>query len=740
MENNKKAAVIDSDKLTRQVIIDNLDITSIITNFEGTHKEMAEFAIQNLRDSGLNDKTLELLISNKYLAIDEQGYYIYYPELTKDERSLYYNKRVKDISKGSKYIKPAGMTSRLFRPPILPFEAFLDKNIPIIITEGEKKAIKATQEGFPCIALSGVNCWKKTPSLKDLERKSKEELLNWIEEKNEISLSNEDEVVDIIPDILNTDWKEREIFLCYDSDLFYKEPVRNALYHLAAYFIGEHNARVKIVILPNTEAKGLDDYLILFGNKAFQSLLDSARELTLKEIQDVLSGNENKALHFPIEIFKPGLVTVFDDLSKRMDAPIEYIASSALVGASTLMDGICKIDVLGDDSWVDSPILWDAIVGSPSAKKSPCLKITIDLINKFDEELYKKYKNQMKKYNDEMLDYNIALSKYKKDKQRGLSCTQPIRPVQPRNKMISIQNTTVETLVTAMEDNEGRGIGILVDELASFLKSLGQYKGSKGNDEEYFLQAWRKSQYRYKRKTTGEDCLIYPSHNILGSIQPKVLIKELFKGEFETSNGMIERWLFTCTDYKETGNSELSTRGYDISPLEQTFRNIYSIKEPRIYKFSRTAQQAFIDYKKSITKLKNNNSIPELMKTYLQKQTDYVARFSLVLHCMKDVHNSEIQLETVQDAIKLSNYFIEGFKRVANIVYSVSSNPMVTRTIENFKIKGTTTITPSTLYKSNTSLYKTTRAAYTVLSILSNYGYGRLIKTSNKGYKFKFYS
>ena len=42
-----------------------------------------------------------------------------------------------------KYLNPKGITSQLFRPIDLPIEAILDKDTPIIITEGCKKAIKA---------------------------------------------------------------------------------------------------------------------------------------------------------------------------------------------------------------------------------------------------------------------------------------------------------------------------------------------------------------------------------------------------------------------------------------------------------------------------------------------------------------------------------------------------------------------------------------------------------------------
>ena len=447
MSEEKSGAInSNSPKLVKNNIT-SLDLNSIITKFQGEQKIPVEFMVNNMRDSGINDEVIYDMMKKGYLACDEVGYFIYYPKLNKDEATAYYNKRIREPKGNDKYVKPSGMSSQLFRPPNLSIETFLDRNIPIIITEGEKKAIKATQEGFFCLALSGVNCWKKSTSLEFLKEKSKEDILKWIEEQENSRINDDEEVEDIIPDILNTDWRGREIILCYDSDIAYKEQVYKALYCLSAYLIGEQQAKVKIVILPNTETKGLDDYLIKFGKDAFQKLLDNAEYITLKEIQEVLSGNEHKTLEFPINVFDTELAKLFQDLSNRMDAPIEYIACSALVGASTLMDGTCQIDVLGDGSWIDYPILWNAIVGTASEKKSPCMKITTDIINKFDEDLYQKYKDDIAKFNDEMTDYKIELAKYKQDKACGMNIKPPQKPKPPNNKMLSIQSTTVESLV-----------------------------------------------------------------------------------------------------------------------------------------------------------------------------------------------------------------------------------------------------------------------------------------------------
>ncbi len=57
--------------------------------------------------------------------------------------------------KKAKYLSPTGSENRLYIPkPVRPL--LKDPSTPIYITEGEFKALKLAQEGFPCIGIPGV--------------------------------------------------------------------------------------------------------------------------------------------------------------------------------------------------------------------------------------------------------------------------------------------------------------------------------------------------------------------------------------------------------------------------------------------------------------------------------------------------------------------------------------------------------------------------------------------------------
>jgi putative DNA primase/helicase len=93
-----------------------------------------------------------------------------FPSIQKKDKSI------------AKYLQGKGAPNRLYFLPGVDLQA----NTPIWITEGEKKALKMTQEGFPCIGLGGVWSWRSGGkgyqrgygrTLPDLD------LVNWLDRK-----------------------------------------------------------------------------------------------------------------------------------------------------------------------------------------------------------------------------------------------------------------------------------------------------------------------------------------------------------------------------------------------------------------------------------------------------------------------------------------------------------------------------------------------------------------------------
>jgi putative DNA primase/helicase len=158
-------------------------------------------------------------------------------------------------SKPAKYLSPLKSRSRLYIPTFTGGAALADPSTRLIITEGEKKALKATQDGFPCLAISGVWNWTKGRDPETGQRHS-------------------------IADIDRVTWKDREVCIVFDSDAAENASVRQAERELAG-ILGARGAKVRVVRLPELDdvAKtGLDDFLASEGAEALAALLDGAPE------------------------------------------------------------------------------------------------------------------------------------------------------------------------------------------------------------------------------------------------------------------------------------------------------------------------------------------------------------------------------------------------------------------------------------------------------------------------------
>ena len=165
--------------------------------------------------------------------------------------------------KRPKYMQRKDTGNRLYIPSTIR-PVINDPSIPLYITEGEKKALKATQEGLYCIGLSGL--W------------------NWSNGKKEL-----------IPDFDQITLKNRAIHIVPDNDWLkpnkhgYRKNLKQALYGLAGELINRE-AKVSIVQLPQGEEKGFDDYLCKHSVDEFQRL-PTNQVLSLSD--RIASANQN---------------------------------------------------------------------------------------------------------------------------------------------------------------------------------------------------------------------------------------------------------------------------------------------------------------------------------------------------------------------------------------------------------------------------------------------------------------
>lgn len=169
-----------------------------------------------------------------------------------------------ESGKPVKYETLAG-TSMVLDIPSEIVEKLKDPSIPLLITEGPRKADSAVSRGLCCIALLGVWNWRG---------------------------SNEYGGKTALPDWENIALNDRPVYIVFDSDVMTKSAVHQALVRLKL-FLESRKARVKVIYLPSEEGGqkvGLDDYFV--SGHSVQDLMTLAsnqiRELPIEERGDKL--------------------------------------------------------------------------------------------------------------------------------------------------------------------------------------------------------------------------------------------------------------------------------------------------------------------------------------------------------------------------------------------------------------------------------------------------------------------
>jgi P4 family phage/plasmid primase-like protien len=173
----------------------------------------------------------------------------------------------------NKYMSATGAGNRLYFVPGTPAESLTRPDLPIILTEGEKKCLalwrlanhRSVAARFLPIGLAGVWSWRgvngKTVGPKGDRRDTKGP----------------------IGDLSRIDFEGRTVHILFDANTESNASVAIARSQLALE-LGSRGARVHLVDLPPSDGvNGIDDFLGRFGPEAALGLIESARAFDPKE-------------------------------------------------------------------------------------------------------------------------------------------------------------------------------------------------------------------------------------------------------------------------------------------------------------------------------------------------------------------------------------------------------------------------------------------------------------------------
>jgi len=240
-----------------------------------TPPPLSDKHLDDLRASGLTDATIHAAglytvsdpaevarLLNRGPSAKGLGACLAFPFLNRDGKPTGYVRLKPDRprtvnGKLVKYESPVGVPNRAYVPPSVG-PVLDDPTKPLLITEGEKKALAATQYGHPCLGLVGVYGWQQKRD-RDPEGRS-------IGPR------------ELIPDLAAVAWAGRRVTIVYDSDAATNPNVRWAEWHLAEALTarGAVVTVARLPVEPDGSKNGIDDFLVRHGPEALRAILDGA--------------------------------------------------------------------------------------------------------------------------------------------------------------------------------------------------------------------------------------------------------------------------------------------------------------------------------------------------------------------------------------------------------------------------------------------------------------------------------
>lgn len=371
-------------------------------------------------------------------------------------------------------------------------------------------------------------------------------------------------------------------------------------------------------------------------------------------MSNIHSSTENSntlARNFPIDVFPEGIQELINLYSSTLNINKDYAAGTILFAFASAIGS--KSQLVVKRGWTELPTIFCVLVGKPGINKSAPISIFTSPLEKADKNLYDYF----------LLEYK----KYRQTKSKKSGDEEEVIPDEPIRKQIVIKDATQEALLQALFNNP-HGLAGIYDELGSFLKSFNKYKPDGGGDEEVMLSLFSGKSISINRKNSEPLLIPNPVFNIIGSIQPQVLINLL--GNNRIDNGLTHRFLFIFPD--DVKREQLSDE--DIpETVEETYELIInSLLKPndilignystRKLSLSKEAMLIYRKFRDRINEVINNEKNDAISGIYAKLDT-YFFRLALILHQMRiackeeGVSQLEVDKRSAVRAEKLIDYF-----------------------------------------------------------------------------------
>jgi Protein of unknown function (DUF3987) len=331
--------------------------------------------------------------------------------------------------------------------------------------------------------------------------------------------------------------------------------------------------------------------------------------------------------------------------------PAGLVIAALTVCAAAISDRI-KLQVKEHDpSWLECARLWGALIGDPSAKKSPMLDIAAYALKRIDGEMARA--NAAKR---------AAYDALPSDERKSAD--------PPKKTRVRIEDTTIEAAQEILKDSPD-GVLCKRDELSGFFGSMDKYSAGRGAqaDRAFWLSAYNGGEYVSDRISRGTCYIPNLSISLLGGIQPGV-IRDILRQTVD--DGLIQRLIPIALRAATVGKDE--PRPDAVKDYNDLVESIYrgsrggfsgiacdfnEAPEQRV-QFTPEGQAVRRRLEQKHVDLMNCEAVNRKLAAHIGKYDGIFARLCLIWHCIEHAKGGRIDPIAGGTAERVAQ-FLHGF-------------------------------------------------------------------------------
>ncbi|MEQ6889078.1 YfjI family protein [Halomonas sp. CS7] len=438
-----------------------------------------------------------------------------------------------------------------------------------------------------------------------------------------------------------------------------------------------------------------------------------------------------------------------EDVAHRQQSPIEYCAVAALVGLAAVVGRKILMRPKQHDDWTITANLWGALIGGPSAMKSPALGAMRFPLDDIEADARRAHE-QMQAIH--IGDAEIAEMEHKAAKKRAEKLVAEGKSDEAKTVLeevdslaeppehpprLIVNDATVEALGEKLNENPN-GVLLLRDELYGWVAKMQQEEYA--SDRAFYLECFNGSgRYTYDRIGRGTVAVEHCILSIIGGIQPARIAK-LVRG---TTRGTDDDGLLQRFQLAVHPDPVPSWRWVDRPPSRQAreryqgvFYQLHALPappedgEPPHRHFSQEAQAEFIRWSEALHREARSGDLPPAMEAHLLKMPKTVCSLAL-LFALVNGEEEAVGYDATLKALAWADLL----RRHAERLYSAatSQNVLGAKLILSRREKLPQPFKAKQVQQRGWAGLDTTEAVGAALDLLEDHGYLTPIETRTGG-------